>query len=145
MAKVQSPDTDDSNDVKATKLMEFIEAATPNKAKKGLTIRFMHDLGQGTVYWLEGKIEERLTKYKKANRLKFAENFFRIGNLKVVNAWGDDPKPLPATVCINLTWKVGWSMGTEVLPTDENSAIEIRPGDIPISKREEEVDQNEVR
>ena len=30
------------------------------------------------------------------------------------------------------------------LPTDENSAIEIRPSDIPTSKREEEVDQNEL-
>ena len=81
----------------------------------------MHDLGQGTVYWLEGKIEERLTKYKKANRLKFAENFFRIGKLKIVNTWGDDPKPLPATVCSNLTWNVGWSIATAVLPTEENS------------------------
>ena len=33
---------------------------------------------------------------------------------------------------------------TCVLPTDENSAIEIRPGDIPISDREEEVDQSDV-
>ena len=33
---------------------------------------------------------------------------------------------------------------TCVLPTDENSAIEIRPSDIPISDREEEVDQSEV-
>ena len=103
----------------------------------------MHDLGQGTVYWLEGKIEERLTKYKKAYRLKFTENFFRIGSLKVINSWGDDPKPLPATVCSNLTSNVGWSMGTEVLPTDDNSAIEIKPGDIPISKKEEEVVQDD--
>ena len=82
-------DADDSNDVKATKLMEFIEASDTNKAKKGITIRFMHDLGQGTVYWLEGVVEERLTKYKNASRLKFAENFFRIGSLKVINSWGD--------------------------------------------------------
>ena len=74
-------DADDSNDVKATKLMEFIEALDATKAKKGVTIRFMHDLGQGTVYWLEGVVEERLTKYRKAYRLKFAENFFRIGSL----------------------------------------------------------------
>ena len=116
-------DTEDGSDMKATKLMEFIEASAPNQAKKGVTIRFMHDLGKGTVYWLEGEIEERLTKYKKAQKLKFAENFFRIGKLKIVNTWGDDPKPLPATVCSNLTWNVGWSIGTTVLPTDENSAI----------------------
>ena len=57
---------------------------------------------------------------------------------------GDDTKPLPATVCTNLTWNVGWSIATAVLPTDENSAIEIRPSDIPTSKREEEVDQSEL-
>ena len=51
-------DADDSNDVKATKLMEFIEASDATKAKKGITIRFMHDLGQGTVYWLEGKVKK---------------------------------------------------------------------------------------
>ena len=76
-------DTEDGSDVKGAKLMEFIEASAPNLAKKGVTIRFMHDLGKGTVYWLEGEIEERLTKYKKAQKLKFPENFFRIGNLKM--------------------------------------------------------------
>ena len=128
-------DTEDGSDMKATKLMEFIDASAPNQAKKGVTIRFMHDLGEGTVYWLEGDIEERITKYNKARKLKFAENFFRIGKLKIVNTWGDDSKPLPATVCTNLTWNVGWSIATAVLPTDENSAIEIRPSDIPISKK----------
>ena len=54
-------DIEDGNDVKATKLMEFIEASKPKLAKEGVKIRFMHDL-EGTVYWLEGEIEERLTK-----------------------------------------------------------------------------------
>ena len=135
-------EADDNNEVKATKLMEFIEASDAKKAKKGIKIRFMHDLGQGTVYWLEGEVEERLTKIEKARRLKYAENFFRIGSLKVINYWGEDPKPLPATVCSNLTSNVGWTIGTEVLlPTDDNSAIEIKPSDIPDSKKEEEVDQ----
>ena len=65
--------TEEGSDVKATKLMEFIEATDPKEAKKGIKIRFMHDLGQGTVYWLEGEIEERLTKYNKARKLKFAK------------------------------------------------------------------------
>ena len=58
-------DTEDGSDVKATKLMESIEASAPTQAKKGVNIRFMHDL-EGTVYRLEGVIEERFTKYKKA-------------------------------------------------------------------------------
>ena len=41
---------DDDNEVKATKLMEFIEASDAKEAKKGITIRFMHDLDQGTVH-----------------------------------------------------------------------------------------------
>ena len=138
--------TEEGSDMKSTKLMEFIEASAPSQAKKGVKIRFMHDLGEGTVYWLEGDIEKRLMKYTKAQKLKFAENFFRIGKLKIVNTGGNDPKPLPATVCTNLTWNVGsgWTKVTAVLPTDKNSAREIRPSDIPISKREEEVDQSEL-
>ena len=34
-------EADDNNEVKATKLMEFIEASDAKKAKKGI----MHDLG----------------------------------------------------------------------------------------------------
>ena len=70
-------DTEDGKDVKATKRMEFIAATNPKEAKIGVKIRFMHYL-EGTVYWLKGIIEDRLTKYKKAQKLKFAEIVFRI-------------------------------------------------------------------
>ena len=76
---------EEGSDVKATKFMEFIEVTEPSEAKKGITIRFMHDLGEGTVYWLEGEIEQRITKISKARKLKFTENFFRIGKLKIIN------------------------------------------------------------
>ena len=100
-------EANDDNEVKATKIMEFIQASDIKEAKKGITVRFMHDLGQGTVYWLEGKVEERLTKIETARRYKFAKNFFRIGSLKVINYWGEDPKPLPETVRCNLTSNTG--------------------------------------
>ena len=100
---------EEDSDVKATKLMEFIEVTEPKDAVKGLTIRFMHDLGEGTVYWLEGTIEQGITKLSKARKLKFTENLFRIGKLRIINTWGDDPKPLPETVCTILTRNVGWS------------------------------------
>ena len=48
---------EEGSDVKATKLMEFIEVTDPSDAKKVITIRFMHDLGEGTLYLLEGEIE----------------------------------------------------------------------------------------
>ena len=37
-------DTEDGKEVKATKLIEFIEASHPKEAKIGVKIRFMHDL-----------------------------------------------------------------------------------------------------
>ena len=67
---------EEGSDVKATKLMDFIEVTEPSEAKKGITIRFMYDLGEGTVHWLEGEIEQRITKISKARKLKFTKSFF---------------------------------------------------------------------
>ena len=107
-------------------------------------MRFMHDLGQGTVCWPQGEVEERQSKFEKARKYKFAKNFFRIGSLKVINYWGEDPKPLPETVRCNLTPNAAWSIVTEVLlPTDDDSAIEIKPSDIPDSKKEGDVDHED--
>ena len=88
-------DAAEDSDVKAPRLMEFIEVSDPRDAKAGLRIQFMHDEGEGTVYWLEGTIEQRITKLPRAKRLKYTENYFRIGQIKILNTWGDDPKPLP--------------------------------------------------
>ena len=117
---------EDEKDVKATKLMEFIEVTDPKEAVKGLQIRFMYNHGDGTVYWLEGTVEQRLTKLTKAKRLKYSENFFRIGKIKVINTWGEDPKPPPETVCTNLTGNVGWTKASaRELSVGEESTIEI--------------------
>ena len=137
-------DTEDGNDVKATKLMEFIVAAKPTQAKKGLRITFMHDLDQGTIYWLEGRILQRVTKLHRAKRREYTENFIRVGNIRVINTWREDTKPLPVTVCINLTRDVGWTkVSAKALPVGEGSTIEAGPDDIPASKREEEVDKDD--
>ena len=124
--------------MKATKLMKFIEVTDPREAAKGLRIIFMHDHGEGTVYWLEGTIEQRITKLPRAKRLKYTENYFRIGKIRVINTWGDDPKTLPETVCTNLTGTVGWTkMIEKELPVGEDSTIEFSLNEIPTSKREE--------
>ena len=78
---------EEENDVKATKLMEFIDVSDPSVAARGLQIRFMYNHGEGTLYWLEGIVEQRLSKLDKAKRLNYSENFFRIGKLKVINTW----------------------------------------------------------
>ena len=81
-------EANDDNEVKAMKIMEFIPASDISDAKEGNIVRFMHDLGEGTVYWLQGTVEKRLTKYKIARDCKFANNFFRIGSLEVISYWG---------------------------------------------------------
>ena len=89
-------------------------------------------------------MEKRLTKYKIARDCKFAKKFFRIGSLKVISYWGEEQKPLPETVRCNLTPSAAWSVGTEVLlPTDDDLALEIKPCDIPDSKKEGDVDHDD--
>ena len=89
---------EDKSDMKVTRLMKFIEVTDPREAVRGLQIRFMYEHEEGTIYWLEGTIVQRVTKLSRAKRLKYTENFVRIGNIRVINTWGEDPKPLPVTV-----------------------------------------------
>ena len=116
-------------------------------ADAGLRIQFMHDEGEGTVYWLEGTIERRITKLSRAIKLKYAENYFRVGELRVISSLGEEPKPLPEKVCTNLTGNVGWTKLTDTskrLPVGEDSVIEVDLNEIPTSKREEEVNQEDA-
>ena len=49
----------DDEEIKVTKVLEFIPATKPEEAKIGETIRFMHNPGNGlTVYWLQGTIDK---------------------------------------------------------------------------------------
>ena len=65
-------------DIKAPRLMEFIKVSNPKEAKTGLRIQFMHEEGEGTVYWLEGTIDQRITKLSRAIKLEYAENYFIV-------------------------------------------------------------------
>ena len=115
---------EDKSDMKVTRLMNFIEVTDPKEAVRGLQIRFLYEHKEGTIYWLEGTIVQRVTKLSRAKKLKYTENFVRIGNIRVINTWGEDPKPLPVTVCINLTSDVGWTkVSARALPVDEGSTI----------------------
>lgn len=139
-------EANDDDEVKATKIMEFIPAANTNDAKEGNIVRFMHNMGEGTVYWFQGTIEKRLTKYKIARDCKFAKTFFRIVSLIVISYWGEEQKLLPETVRCNLTPNAAWSVGTDVLLpalTDDDLALEIKPCDIPDSKKEGDVDHED--
>ena len=78
----------EEGDVKAPKLMEFIPVTDSKITKACLTIRFMHnvpDKDGGTVYWLEGKVERRITKLSRAKKFKNVENYFRVGELNILS------------------------------------------------------------
>ena len=71
----------------------------------------MHDASEedeGLFYWLEGRIQQRVTKTSRAKKLKYDENYFNIGNLRVVRMWGKATQPLPSSVCTNLAPNLGW-------------------------------------
>lgn len=97
----------DDSDVKATRLMEFIEVSDPKDAKQGLRTQFMHIEVEDTVYWLEGTIEQRITKPQRTKRLENTGNYFRIGQIKILKTWWDYPKPLSKTVCNRHQWSNG--------------------------------------
>ena len=81
-------DATENTDIKAPQLMEFIEVSDPKVAKAGLRIQFMHDATdeeEGPVYWLEGRIQRRITKLSRAKKLKYTENYFRVSELKVLS------------------------------------------------------------
>ena len=110
----------------------------------------MHDAteDEGLFYWLEGKILQRVTKTSRAKKLKYAENYFNIGELRVISMWGKETKPLPSSVCTNLAPNLGWTMLTQTnsvsLPVGEETTIELDLATVPTSRRPEEVNQEEA-
>ena len=43
-------------------------------------------------------------------KLQYKENYFIVGNLIVINAWGKESKTLPEKVCINLSRNTEWTI-----------------------------------
>ena len=78
-------------------------------------------------------------------RLKYAENFFNIGELKVISVWGKETKPLPSNVWTNLAPRFGWTILTHTNKSNQpdGDAIETDLGTVPTSKNPEEVNQEE--
>ena len=106
----------DNEEIKVTKVLEFIPATKPEEAKIGETIRFMHNPGDGSsVYWLQGTLDKRMNKYEVAKKSGWTKNRFRVNSISVISHWGD-LKPLPETLTINLTKDTTWALGTFELP-----------------------------
>ena len=99
-------DATEGSEGKVSKLLDFMEVPDPKVAKAGEIVRYMHDTSEdeGLLYWLEGKILQKVTKTSRAKRLKYAENIFNIGELKVISVWGKETKPLPSSELSSRNW-----------------------------------------
>ena len=89
-----------------------LDARDPKAAETGEIVRFMHDAKEkdGPFYWLEGKILERVTKASRSKRVAYSENYFNIGEIRVIRVWGKETKPLPRSVCTNLAPDFAWTI-----------------------------------
>ena len=56
----------DDDEVRITRVLEFIPVTSQCDAKEGKTVRFMHKIGTESVHWLQGTLEKKMTDYKTA-------------------------------------------------------------------------------
>ena len=103
-------DVTEDSDIYAPKLFEYI--TDPKAAKTGEIVRFKHDAKEkdGLFYWLEGKILQRVTKASRSKRVGYSENYFNIGEIRVISVLGKETKPLPSRVCSNLAPNLAWTI-----------------------------------
>ena len=99
---------------------------------------------------MEGKLLERVTKATRSKRIKYAENYFNVGELKPIVIFGEETKPLPESVCVNLAPNSGWTILTETNDGDilfsangEEVAIQLDLATVPITSEPEEVNQED--
>ena len=126
-------DVTEDSDIKVPKLLEYIEITDPKAAKTGETVRFMHDAKEkdGLFYWLEGKMIQRVTKACRSKRVGYSENYFNVGEIRVISDWGKETKPLPSSVCRNLAPNLAWT----ILPKQNE-------GNLPMSPESQDCNEN---
>ena len=138
---------DKKGEIKVSKLLDFIEVLDPKVAKAGEIVRFMHDAKEdkGLFYQLEGKILQRVTKASREKNLKYTENYFNIGKLRVINVWGEETKPLPSSVCTNLAPNFGWMIlkSEGNLTNGGETAVRQELAAVPITRKEDDTDQGD--
>ena len=89
------------------KFMHGTRKANTEEAKPGRAIRFLYDQREvsGTCHWMEGIIDQRVTKETQSKRTGFTENWFNIRNLQILTTFGDSDSPIPDRVRVNLAPK----------------------------------------
>ena len=49
----------------------------------------------GCCHWLEGVIDQRVTKESQSKRTKYEENWFNVKDLRILMTFGEGASPLP--------------------------------------------------
>ena len=95
----------------------------PEQAKIGETVRFMYHQPDGMAcYWIQGKLTDRLDKYRVARTSNIVKNRFKVEQVKVITYWGVRGV-IPETFIINLSRSTLWSLGTETLVTTKKDEV----------------------
>ena len=77
--------------IRVTKVLEFVPARRPEDAKLNEVIRFMYNPGNGlSAYWLQGTISGRVDKYKVSKECNFRKNCVKVNKLSFINCWGEE-------------------------------------------------------
>ena len=99
---------------------------------------------------MEGKILQRVTKASRSKRSKYKDNYFNIGELKPIVIFGEETKPLPESICVNLAPNFEWTILTETNQGDilhsangEEVAIQLDLATVPITSSPAEVNQED--
>ena len=133
--------------------MEGTRKGSPEEAKAGRVIRFLYDpkKSSGTCFWMEGTIQNRVTKESHSKRTGYTENWFNISRLKILAAFGEDDPSIPEGVRINLAPKMEWFFvesfeQEDILSNGEDTEFQVDSRWIAQTSevQEEEVEEDET-
>ena len=133
---IRDKTTDD--DEKIPKFINEERKANPAEAKAGTAIRFMFDTREknGCCHWLEGVIDQRVTKKSQSKRTSYEENWFNVKDLRILMTFGEGASPLPEKVRVNLAPRYDWyfvkdRIDDDILSGDKEAEFQIDVGAIP--------------
>ena len=133
---IRDKTTDD--DEKIPKFINEERNANPAEAKAGTAIRFMFDPREknGCCHWLEGVIDQRVTKESQSRRTNYEENWFNVKDLRVLMTFGEGASPLPEKVRVNLAPRYDWyfvkdRIDDDILSGYKEAEFQIDAGAIP--------------
>ena len=96
--------------------------------KRGARVQFYHYKDNSTDgLWMEGTILQRITKKEQATRTNYSQNWFNVGELKLLVNLGSASDKIPSKISINLSKNKCWKLVND--KPDNNIAQLLSPMD----------------